>query len=188
MASKTELANLALNALGRDTIVDIDQNTPDANRMRVAIDAVLDEVLEAHPFHFARARAQLAAGTAPAFEWLYSYPLPETPYCLAVRNIVVDDKYPKFVIEGRNLLCNYPAPLKIIFTARTDISFWLGTGLTAAGYRLAAATAFALTSDRNVETKMWELYEAQLRRVRGINAQQAPAEEDSSSDLIDSRD
>src|SRR5690606_25509259 len=80
-----------------------------------------DEVLRAHPWNFALARALLAAsGTAPAFGWARAFPLPVD--CLRLLPVVAGGHLNgtpiAHEVEGGAVLSNATAPLAIRYVRR----------------------------------------------------------------------
>lgn len=79
--SKIGIVNLGLNKIGVKKITDnsslIAETTDQAKAVNVVWDYILDEVLEARPWHFAKIRARLhRLDVTPAFEFDYAYGLP----------------------------------------------------------------------------------------------------------------
>lgn len=175
---QTQVANLALAPLGAEPLTDISEDDINARRCRATIAAVIDEVLEAHPWHFAKRRAVLAASaTAPAFGWGYAFPLPTAPWCL--RPLFVGSRAvgEGWTYEDRSLLANEPGPLELVYIARVDLSAASGHFGRAAGFRLAAQIGFAVTNSREMVDDMWRRYERSLADARALNAQSAPPDD-----------
>ncbi|WP_428247220.1 hypothetical protein [Ferrovibrio sp.] len=184
----TQAANKALNALGAETLTDIGESSTNARRCQAAMAMLVDEVLEAHPWHFAKRRAPLAAsGTAPDFGWGYAFPLPTAPWCLRPLQVGGRDAGDDWTVEGRDILANEPGPLQLVFIARVDLAQASGHFGRALGYRLAAEIGFAVTNSREVVADMWRLYERSLSDARAINAQSAPPAEAEASYLLAAR-
>src|SRR5581483_10865340 len=77
MASQTGICNRALEKLGEDPIVSINDGSKQAQALKRVYTDTLNALLVEHPWNFAKQRAELAASaTPPAWGFSYSYPLP----------------------------------------------------------------------------------------------------------------
>lgn len=71
------IANLALSKIGAKIIASVDENTPNAIKVKTVWDYVLDEVLQAKDWRFSKTRVELATiTTEPVFAYSYAYQLP----------------------------------------------------------------------------------------------------------------
>jgi hypothetical protein len=77
-APSIAVCNIALAEVRADSIVTLDDDTPEARACLVHYDDVLQTLLEAHDWGFAKVRATLAllATNDRADEWLYAYEAP----------------------------------------------------------------------------------------------------------------
>jgi hypothetical protein len=118
MPSEVDLCNQALGHLGEAPIVGLsDDNTRARACSRLYADT-RDAVLRAHRWNFAQSRATLTAGTAPAFGWSYSFPLPQD--CLRVLEIndtEDGDNNEVWIVEGRNVLM-HSAECRLVYVKR----------------------------------------------------------------------
>lgn len=115
MASKTEIANRALSKVGEQRVSNIDtDNIKAAKVIRYMWDIVRDKLLTSHPWNFAIERTELAAdGTAPAWGYNKRFQIPSD--FLALLEIKSN---PDYKLEGRYILTNASAPLKIRYIKR----------------------------------------------------------------------
>lgn len=75
--SDVSISNLALQKLGAVRITALSENSRNARSCNACYEAMRDLELRAHPWNFAITRTTLAAaGTAPAFDYLYAFPVP----------------------------------------------------------------------------------------------------------------
>lgn len=135
MASKTDVANRALTKLGDARIIDLTDDSEAAIVLNSMFDIVRDAELRKNNWNFSIKRDSLAAlVTTPAFGFTYEYQLPGD--CLRV--LMVGEAYvgyslsdyrnmPEQVyqIEGRKILTDYGAPLKIRYVRSvTNVGEW----------------------------------------------------------------
>lgn len=116
--SDVAICNLALQKLGADRIVTLDQDHPNARDCNAAYAPTRDKLLRRYAWSFAKSRAELAASaTAPAFDYGYAFPLP-TDF---LRLILPRDNRIDWVIERhagrRAILSNDAGPLEIRYVA-----------------------------------------------------------------------
>lgn len=177
--TKTQIGNIALNALGAETVPDIaTRNSTHAIRLNAVFDLIYDEVLEAHPWHFAKRRLYVAASGRPEFGWGYSFALPTVPWCLRPLELDGDPlDEGDWTFEGREILTNQAGPLPLVFIARAPLEHASAQFASTMGYRLAAQVAWAVTNDRDTEKLMWKLYGDRLSAARSLNAMSAPADD-----------
>ena len=76
--SQTSIANLALGRIGaKQIITDIDENTPNAKKVKVVWDAIFQEVLSERDWKFAKTRQQLSlSNVTPLYTYRFAWALP----------------------------------------------------------------------------------------------------------------
>ena len=187
MTSKVKIFNLALTAMGSARVNDPEDEGDKATTLREAYDDVLDAVLEAHPWNFAKRRASVAADAeTPAFGYAKQYTYPANPFCLRVWRL--EDRTIEWESEGRKILTDAGAPLQFRFIARiTDTSLFSGNFVMALAARLAAETAFRITNELGKEDRAWELYSRKIAEARGVDGQEGKPPPNDESDFIDAR-
>ena len=156
MASKTDIANMALSRLGETQISDFTENTPNASAVRLHYGTVLDSLLRMHNWNFATARATLTAlSTAPIFGHTYAYALPADCIRLSSLNgIQADQAETDFRIEGINLLTDATAA-NICYVRRIeDTTLFDSLFVEVLILKLAAVLALDVT---NSSTKRQEM-------------------------------
>lgn len=186
MADWITIANLALRRLGQERIADLDEDSEPARNVKDCRDVVLGAVLQLHPWNCALARALLpAAGAAPAFGWSCAYNLPAD--CLRVLRIDEDPKA-RFAREGRQILCDVAAPLKIRYIKRVENPELFDPLLVATlAAALAAWLAYKLTQSREKESDMEALLKQQLTFARTTDAQEGTIEAPIEGDFLTAR-
>jgi len=104
MASKTEIANIALVGLGASTIVNIDDSDLEvARKINVVYESLLKSLLREHPWSFAKKEAALSLVSASPIltdDYTYIYNLP-SDFIMLTKTDIQDDYTHK--IKGRQL-------------------------------------------------------------------------------------
>lgn len=118
MASQVEIANAALQKLGASAITSFNDSSKSARESNKCYDRLRQKLLRQHVWRFAIKRAQLPAlSEAPLFGYDKQYQLPSDFIRLAARNQEELQFYQSMNIEGRKILTNLEAPLKIRYVA-----------------------------------------------------------------------
>lgn len=174
-----DVCNRALSRVGAARITSLTDAVKPARACNNAFDIVRDEVLRAHPWNSAMARAQLAkVAAAPAFGYDDQYQLPAD----FVRMVeVVDSKLP-WVVEGKILLSDEWSPLDIRYVRREeDANAWDPLLVSAIAQRLALEIVEELTQSNTKAAAIERRYQEILsmaRRADGQEQSPMPFEED----------
>lgn len=171
--SDTEICNLALGKLGPGGgfLVDLaSDDTVQGEALRRVYVGIRDEVLEAHPWTFAQARAALSADVlAPTWGYAYQYTLPaEFLKILAIEGLTnVETSSAAYVIEGVKLLSDYVAPLNIRYLARvTNTGLFSPTFVAALSARLADEVCETITKSTTRRQNLQTEYLLKLKLAR----------------------
>lgn len=133
MASKVEIANMALMQLGVEPITAFSDNTSYARKINKIWDYAVDAVLSAGAWSTVTYRQALAATVdEPTYEYAYQYQLPTNPEFLVLLS-VSDGQTPvrEYVIEGDKLLTDV-SPIYIKYVGRQTDTTLYGPNLTKA--------------------------------------------------------
>jgi hypothetical protein len=171
--SKVSICNLGLTTgLGQDPIVSLSDNRKAAILCNACYDATRREILRAHPWGFARKRAQLAAAVAqPAFGKGTAYTLPDD-YIRLVDVPNDDAGRPRWVVEGRTLICDEDAPLDLIYVADCqDATLFDPLFVGALAYAIAAQVCIPLTQDKSLKQGCVNESDAKLASARLVSSQ-----------------
>lgn len=164
--SQVSICNSALVKLGAEPISSLSQSTKSAKSLAAIYDQVRDEVLRAHPWHFATKRVILVPNaTVPAFGYDFSFDLPND----YLR--IVDDEDPDtdYVIENGQILSNMDN-LNIRYVYRNAAEDqWDACFAEAFSCRLAREVCYALTQSATLVQGMDSLYKAALQSARTMN-------------------
>lgn len=179
--SNVDIANRALTKLGAGRIMDLDDNVHAAKTIKSMFAVVRDNELRDHVWSFSKARAQLPAlATAPEFGFEYQYQLPSN----YIRLLQLADfwTYPNptpqglYAIEGRAILTNAPAPLRIRYIRQIeDPTQFDASFIEVLACRLAAECCEALTNSNTKKQAAWQEYDEMMRRAIRSNSIELPA-------------
>ena len=167
MASTVDICNGALNQLGATTILSLTEDSKNARLCNSRFTQVRDGVFRSHPWNCLQKRIELAQDTtAPAWGFEYAYTLPAD--CLRLLRILDFDS--NYKVEGRKILSNTET-MKILYVSRvTDPNEYdesLRETLSAA---LGADIAFAVTSNNQTATNMYNLFQDKLKDARFVDS------------------
>ena len=167
MASVVEICNGSLNQLGATTILSLTEDSKNARLCNSRFTQVRDAVFRSHPWNCLQKRVELAADTtATAWGFSYAYTLPAD--CLRLLRILDYDS--NYKVEGRKILSN-TSSMKILYIGRiTDPNEYdesLRETLSAA---LGADIAFAVTSNNQTATNMYNLFQDKLKDARFVDS------------------
>ena len=167
MASVVDICNGSLNQLGATTILSLTEDSKNARLCNSRYTQVRDAVFRSHPWNCLQKRVELAADTdAPAWGFSYAYTLPAD--CLRLLRILDYDS--NYKVEGRKILSN-TSSMKILYIGRiTDPNEYdesLRETLSAA---LGADIAFAVTSNNQTATNMYNLFQDKLKDARFVDS------------------
>ena len=186
MTSQTSIANGALIKLGATRITSLDDGSKSSRLIMDRWDALRDDELRRRRWVFAIKRTSLSAlSDAPDHGFALQYQLP-TDF---LRLDLVDDRYPaqptgdyigdeaaEWAIEGRKLLTDLPAPLKIRYGARIeDVTQWDTSFCEVMSCRIALDLCEAITQSGNKwETRAKEYQQAVRDALRANAFERAP--------------
>lgn len=186
MATKTEIFNRALIKLGVNTVAAPDDPSEQARKCSAVYSSLLKAELRKNPWTFAITRAQLPAlGDTPAFGWKYAYQLPAgfirvvqigEYWDFAQIRVATDQPQVPYTLEGRTILTDYGAPLRLRFVQNVedDTESWDYLFTEAFSCRLAMEVCESLTKNQNKLTNMIRLYKDAIAEARRLNAIELP--------------
>lgn len=192
MASEVSICNRALSHLGGEVITSLSEDILSARLCNTFYADLRDELLELHPWNFARKRAELAQlSTAPTFGFTYAYQLPSDFINLyRIWDSTTTARDPADVpyeLEDNKLLFDWSS-CKVIYIRRvTDVTKFSQAFISTLAARIAAQIAWKLTGNRQKEQFAWSLYASMLAQARGVNAQQQYPEAFDASSWTDAR-
>jgi hypothetical protein len=191
--SVVSICNTALDLLGSDSIASLADDSKAARFCARNYERVRDAVLRAYPWNCAVARASLAAlAQAPAWGYGRQYPLPDGPdpaYCLRALAINGEVDFAlTYKIEGRRILTDEDAPLKILYIARVeDPSLYDALLTDAISARLALDAAYPLAGSVSLAQAMSQAYAEKLAEARQVDSQEGTPDALIAGDWLESR-
>jgi hypothetical protein len=184
MASPVSIANVALSFVGVPPITSFSDGSVAAGRVSRIYDQARLGLLRAHPWNFAVRRSSLAAlDAAPPFGYARKFVLPSD----FVRAHQVVGDYP-YVVEGRNILSDAPAPLLLIYIADvTDANEMDASFRAALSAKIAYDLSYHTRQNRAlVESLRTRFFEA-LAAARNTDGQEGTLPPRSNGSWLDSR-
>ncbi len=187
MASRIDIINVALTKLGENRILELDEQTKQAEETGAVYDSILESELIANRWGFATKRASIAA-LAEAPTWGYARKFAIPPDCLAVQYVngqsvisldtLRTSDEPIWSIEGQAILTDLAAPLQIIYTAMIENpDEWNAGFRKAMAIKIAEVVCISLTNDKGLRDRLTQEYEIAIRDARQQAAIQSPPQE-----------
>jgi hypothetical protein len=179
MADVTGLCNAALAKIGAARITGLQEASRNANLCAELYEKCRDDLLRAHSWNFAAARAKLARdAAAPVFGFAHAFALPaDWVRCVAAfadpggRNAAV------YRIEGARLLSDAEALYLSYVRRLTEVNAMPADFREALACLLARELALPITQSNTLEEKLEARFRARLRRARttdGLEDRLAP--------------
>jgi hypothetical protein len=177
MASKTELANMALVLIGQTPIADLDSDaTVVGVEARTFFDQARDELQAAHNWNFNQFRQALNVDSAaePAYGYDYAFTLPTDPYCFRVLGTNHDDDQVDWSVEGRFLLID-ESTVSIHYLGReTNTGKWSPWFVKAFTPLLASKMAYPRTQSMSVVRDMISLHDLEMKKAKNVDSKEQP--------------
>jgi hypothetical protein len=144
MASKTDIVNFGLIALGEERVSNVDTDNSKPTRVMSELYSITrDAMLCNYPWNFSIKRAAIPASlSAPAWGYSKAFPLPSDFLSL----LYIKDNVMDYSIEAGGILCNEAAPLYIKYIAKiTDETVFDPIFCKALGLQLGLSACEAIT-------------------------------------------
>ncbi len=192
MASKTDIANLALVKLGESRIISIDDDNKKAGTIKAIFDLQRDSEMRKKRWSFTLKRALLAADVAtPVYGYNVQFQLPTD--CLRILSLgdfdlsadlsdYTGSNVAPYSIEGRKLMIDIPAldangALPLRYIARVeDTQQWDACFVEAFACRLAMEACETLTQSTDRFNKAERQYRMALQEAARANAIELPSQ------------
>jgi hypothetical protein len=186
MASSVDIANSALTKLGQSRIMTLEDNVKGAREINAIFELRRDKLLRTFNWSFAMKREQLnALADEPSWGYSLQYQFPSD--CL--RMVQVNDIWvipsstdfvggpdsEPFSIEGRRILTDWSAPLKVRYIRRvTNPGEFDASFVEAFAYDLAHETCESLTQSTTKKESMKDGRKTELMEAIRSNAIELP--------------
>ena len=167
MASKVDIANIALSNLGEQPISSLSEANQRARAVNGRFDDVRDLVLRSHLWNCVLKRVQLVADAAiPSWGFDHKYALPSD--CLRV--ISVKDQEYTWKIESGYIVSSDNTMYILYVKQETNPEIYDALLIQAMGCRLAAECAQDITGKTELKDSMMAKYLAVLSEARSADA------------------
>tara|TARA_R110000803_G_scaffold18124_12_gene48676 strand:- start:440 stop:1054 length:615 start_codon:yes stop_codon:yes gene_type:complete len=160
MASKTDIANMALLRFGQKKIMSMDDEQKSARLCKQHYDRSRREVLRSHRWNFATTRIALTASpTTPLYRWSYQYALPEDFIrAIEINQKDIFDSVRHFAIENGMLLTDEDAVnLKYIYDEEVT-TYYDALFVEALSLLLASRVVVSLTGKHQLKSALTDEY------------------------------
>ncbi len=180
--SEVSIANQALSFLGIDPINSFNDASQSAEWMRNNYPFLRDAVLEERMWTFATARGVSSSRDRDAWDECYVHAKP-----LGWLSVYRIKECKDWRVEDNNILCDEPT-IKLWGLKRvTDTGKFSSLFVQALAARLAADACIPLTENAQLQTVMWQLYQAKLADAATRDGQQGSNDYTVSDTLVASR-
>lgn len=185
MASKTEVANLALSMVGEPSIISLTDPNEGAKAANLWFDTARDAVLEDHLWNFAMKRTTLATVSgSPEFGFDNKYKLPND----FIRLVAFDpEAQPNYRIEGEEIVTDSDNPELLYVRRVTNLNLWPAAVRMALASRLAHEIAPSLKNNQTDSDTLWQRYQAKLSLARSYDGQQNPPRVIEADEFVNAR-
>lgn len=176
MIGPVQIANAAIRKVGGEPILSLEDNVKSARLLKAMFETVRDQEIAAYRWKFAIQRAELPAlADAPVFGYSKAYPLPSDFLALVqINDIPWLGRWrgkPLWSIEARQILTDFPAPLRIRYLSRiTDYGLYPPLFVEVLACKLAIEACESLTQSNTKKQNLWQEYEQAVSRARTQDA------------------
>lgn len=187
--TETAVANEALSSIKAGFILSIDADVTDKSKVvRKFFASTRDALQRIYPWNFNEQYLSLpASAVSPLFRFQRRFPFLNDPYILRIREVPHTHRR-HWKVQGRSVLANCGAPLKVIASVRiTDVSVWDSLFRTAFVAALAYAMAPELSKDDDTIDRAKVAANDALARAFPVDASEGTAEQFEEQDIILSR-
>jgi hypothetical protein len=187
MASDVDICNAALNNIGATNIISLTEDSKAARVCNQRYPIVRDAVFRTHPWNCLIRRLELAQGATPSYEYAYSYPLPNEPFCLRVLEVDGEASGVTYVVEGRSILSD-EGTMKIKYISRVlDANEYDTLLIEALAARLSSELAYPLANSTSLQAQLFNIYEHKISAAQFVDATEGTPAEVTSTYFTDAR-
>ena len=183
MTSKTDIFNMVCGVLDESARIDTwTEDSPNANRIRTQYDLARRELLQMHPWTFAKRRTSTAKyATNPAFGWSYQYPIPQDYIQMHPLqeggtfegDSIAYDIEQLYISETeiiRVIVTNVSGPIKFTYTSDIDDpALFSPLFIRAFVFLLASYVGHAITRKDSYAKRMKENYRETIVMAKGAD-------------------
>lgn len=188
-ASEVKICNSALIKIGAETITTLSDDNKRARACNEQYQKCRDEVLAAHPWHFAMIRKTLATtANTPVWGFAYEFAIPS-----GILRIVSTDTDYDWKVEtnaaGTATVVVTDSPTMNIKAIQkvTDTTLFTPLFDEVLATRLGADLAYHLVQSSTLQAALQDTYIKMLAQARSFNAQEGTADNPDATDWLNSR-
>ena len=185
MATDVQICNLALTAVGANTLLSLGDNTNEGRLCTIFYPLYRDYLLRLHPWNFLQTRASLAQlSTVPAFGFDFAFQLPSDCLRVTETDMTVHDEWR---VEGKTIVCNVSTVNIVYNKAVTDPTLFDPLFEVALAFLIAWKLSKVLTGKQNFTKQLEEEYTQHMNIARTIDGMEGTPAVINSTELIDIR-
>lgn len=185
MASKSDIINLALIALGNEPLMSLADTSRSGRFANAMYDIKRKAMLQEHVWKCARQLVILSSPLAavPLYTWTAAFQLPAD----FIRLVQLECLGTKFLIQG-NVILSMDATVNLdyVYDLKTE-GLMDPLFVDAFSSRLAFELALPLTGDNQKKDSMWKEYQAKINKAKFVNAIQSAHDRFETSGWLNSR-
>ncbi len=156
-----EICNSALARLGSEPIEALDDNTKRAKLCSAHYERLKKDILNKHPWRFARKRKVLTGSASPAFGFDYSYSLPSD----FIRPFRSEEDYAAWEMEGNKILTD-EGNLQFIYICTVEEANFPQYFVEALIALIAKEFSYSLVQSNELQDRVEAEYKAKLSEAR----------------------
>lgn len=168
MADVTGICNSALAKIGAARITALEEGSKNASLCADLYERCRDDLLRAHNWNFATARAKLARrAEAPVFGYAHAYALPaDWVRCVSAHDSESGGPERRYRVEGDSLLSDAEAVYLRYIRRVEDVNLMPADFREALACLLARELAVPIAQSNTLEEKLEARFRTRLRRAR----------------------
>lgn len=166
--SPVDICNSALAFLGDYTISSLDENNKQSRACALWYPKARKMVLEEHNWNCAKHVKTIPKdGGEPPMDWAYSYAMPSD----CIRLIRFKDPDARFEVRGRQICADTADGTLLYIRDVEDTTYFPPLLSDCIALMLAQKIAFSLTGEPGIVSQITTLFERQMAKARGSDAQ-----------------
>jgi hypothetical protein len=167
----TTIANLALAKIGDQSILSLDDPSPEARFAKLFYGPTRDELLRLHQWNWATSMSRLSqVATPPEFSWKFAFALPsDFGRMITFNSYEASEPAALYQIHGKHLLTDEGTASIMYVRKMVDESLFDPLFIECLVLKLAAKLARPLAGSMDIEKQMNAYFEKTLSEARRID-------------------
>lgn len=185
MASKIDIANLALTSIGADRIETLDEDSETARKVNSIYERLLKSMLRSHFWNFATKEIVLSrlVETPLLDDYTYIFQLPSDYIRLRKVSIYPDS----YKIKGRRIYCNSDSLSIEYVSFNDDPNEYDALFVDAFATRIAAELCFSITKNATLTQNKWIEFKEKYTKSISVDGQEETPDSIDASSWVNSR-